>query len=688
MTTTEWARAHRRLSPKSTARPGRYNPDLTPWVFGMHEALDDPAVWKVVCRKSAQVAWTDGVLLNYIGRKIDIEPCPMIIMFAKEGSAKKFDREKFVPMVEVTPRLADKIPVHKARDRNNSWDHKGFAGGFLNFVGSNSPDSVKSTPAPVVAVEEPDDSNTNVKDQGDTITLLEERTKSFARRKVIFGGTPTIEGFSRVDAAFKGSDQRHFWVPCPECGEHQVLSWEHVKWTEEPSRQHEVLGAAVLESARYCCPHCGGLWSDGDKTRAVRKGQWRASASFNGIAGFAINELYSPFPGSSMPKLVEKYLTAQHALRQGDDTKLRSFRNNTEGLPYAYKSSVPTADKLRARGERYRELTVPWGGVVLTAGVDVQHDRLAIVIRAWGRGEESWLVWWGEVYGRTMVVEWDEYGALKKETSGAWWDLDQLLMGAFEHTSGVQLRVRAASIDSSDGQTQDAVYAYVRRRLGRGFMAIKGASHDTGKDIFSPPRLSVDTNGRHKPHPSGVKPYIVGTQVAKDLILGVDEQGGRIKLLGSGPGRMHWYDTVRPDYYDQITAEVKVPHKTIRGRLVWACQAGRRNEGTDCEVYALHAARSLKVNLWRDDRWEAEEAAIKQPGLFGLAAPMAQAPVASEDTTNKTDEAADENSQVKAVVGPQAAQGPAQAKPSTAPSPWPGKPTGGQGGNGWSAKKW
>jgi len=182
LTTTEWARRHRGISAKASARPGRYNPDITPWVKYIHEALDDPAVTKVVAMKSAQIAWTDGVLNNYIGRRIDIDPCPMIVMFAKDQAAKEYNDEKFTPMVEATPRLAAKIPVHKSRDRNNRAEYKSFPGGFLKLVGSNSPSSVKSTPAPVVCVEEPDDCNENVREQGDTITLLEERTKSYARR--------------------------------------------------------------------------------------------------------------------------------------------------------------------------------------------------------------------------------------------------------------------------------------------------------------------------------------------------------------------------------------------------------------------------------------------------------------------------------------------------------------------------
>lgn len=578
-------------------------------------------MWKVVGRKSAQIAWTDGVILNYTGRRIDQDPCPIIIMFAKEGDAKKFDREKLVPMIEVTPVLGEKIKISRTRSAEVTWHHKAFPGGFLNLVGSNSPGSVKMTPAPIVIVEEPDDANTNVREQGDTITLLEERTKSYKRRKIIFGGTPTLDGFSRVDAAYQASDKREYWVPCPDCGEQQVLAWEQVRWTENPSLHHEVFGQVDIDSARYCCIHCGSLWTDAQKNQAVRHaeqrgGGWRAGAPFHGVAGFSINELYSPFPGSQMTELLRKYLTAEHAQRQGDDTKMRSFVNNTKGLPYRYKSGVPSAEKLSERAEDYPELIVPWGGIVITAGVDVQHDRLAVVLRAWGRGEESWLLWWGEIHGRTMMVQWRADGSLDREQSGAWWDLDQLLSGTFEHACGARLRVRAASIDSSDGQTQDAVYAYVRRRMARGFMAIKGESHDPRKDIFSTPKLSIDTGGaRHKPHPSGVRPFIVGTQVAKDLILGVDELGGRIKLTGSGPGRMHWPRSVRPDYWDQVTAEVKVPHKTIRGRLVWQALSGRRNEALDGEVYCLHAARSLKVNLWREERWAAEESAIRQPSL-------------------------------------------------------------------------
>lgn len=590
----------------SSALPGPYNPDITPWVAGMHEALDDPKVVKVVARKSAQVAWTDGVLLNYIAKRIAVDPCAMIVMFAKELAAKEFNDEKFSPMVEVTPALSKIIRMDSRRNSDNKQLFKAFPGGYLKLVTSQSPSSVKSTPAPVVAVEEPDDCNANIKGQGDTIKLLEERTKTFPVRKIIFGGTPTIEGLSRVDAAYKASDKRQFFVPCPHCGELQTLKWEQVRWEENPDLSHEVYGTADPETAVYVCEHCGSVWTEHQRHEAVKKGKWIATAPFDGVAGFAINELYSPFPASRLPEIVKKYLEADHKLNEGDDSLMRSFLNNQLGIPYVYRSGLPEADELEKRAEDYEEFTVPNGGLILTAGVDVQHDRLAVIIRAWGRDEESWLVFWGEIFGDTMVKE-----------SGAWIDLDALLKRRFKHACGAELGITAVSIDSSDGQTSDAVYSFVRARRSLNFMAIKGSSSDKA-EIYSTPRQSIDEGKKNKAARYGVRPYIVGVDRAKDLWLGVDENGGRIRLKGRGPGRVHWYKTVRHDYWQQITSEVKAPHPHIKHRRIWQLKSGVRNEALDCEIYALHAARSQKLHLWKQSRWEQEEARLRQLDILDV----------------------------------------------------------------------
>lgn len=613
ISTTEWANRYRYLSAESSALSGKYSTDLTPWIPGIHAALDDPACWKIVCMKPAQIAWTDGVINNWLGRIIDVDPSPVIGLFAKTDAAREYGQEKFTPMVTVTPRLTEKVDVRTSRKDGNRALFKKFPGGFLKLVGSNSPSNVKSTPCPRVFVEEPDDASANVAKQGDSIKLLEERTKTYARRKVVFGGTPSVKGISAIEAAYLTGDQRRFHVPCPDCGESHVLAWENVSWQSDPAASHPVYGHHRPETAVYACPHCGAAWDDATKNRAVRKGQWIAAAEFRGIASFAINEIYSPFPGSRLNRLVERYLEAIGKRDAGDDADLIVFTNSCLGLPYEYQSDAPDLDALSDRADDYPEGTIPHGGLRLTAGVDVQHNRLAIIIRAWGRDEESWLVYWGEIFGNPLV-----------KTDPVWAELTAILWRAYPHASGATLQVSAVSIDSGDGSTAESVYHYVRQHQGKTVMAIKGDSHDQGnREIFSRPPPSIDTKGQRntKAAKQGVLVYRVGTHKAKDLF------SSRLKLTGHGAGRIHWYKTVRQDYYAQITAEVKAPSRIHRNRRVWQPKAGQRNEALDGEIYALHAARAAKLHLLKPSHWDELERQIKQAPLFAPT-PEAEAPPA------------------------------------------------------------
>lgn len=606
LSTTEWADRYRYLAPESSALPGKYRSSLTPWVAGMHEALDDPTIWKVVCMKSAQVAWTDGVVNNWLGRIIDLDPSPIIGLFPKEGAAKEYGAEKLTPMVQSTPRLAARMDVSTSRKDGNRALFKRFPGGFLKLVGSNSPSNVKSTPAPRVFVEEPDDAAVNVGKQGDSIKLLEERTKTYHRRKVVFGGTPSIKGLSTIEDAYATSDQRQFYVPCHECGEAHVLSWDNVSCQKDPDRRHEVFGDALPETTVYACPHCGVVWDDHTKNRNVRKGYWLATAESSGIAGFYINELYSPFPGSRLARLMERRLEAEHKRNQGDETDMIVFVNSALGLPYEYESKAPAIEELEARAKDYAELTIPAGALALVAGIDVQHDRLAITLWAVGPGEEMWLVYWGELRATNTA----------DKTDPVWGELDKLLFTPRQHAKGYSIGLSAASIDSSDGQTSEAVYHYVRTRQRRGVMAVKGDSHNarrrTDREIYTTPR-KVDHKSKTKAAKHGLQIYLVGTERAKDLLIG---ERGRITLEGHGPGRMHWYQDVRADFYEQLTAEVKAPHRSRRGQLVWQVKAGVRNEALDCTVYALHAARSLRLHLWDQAKWEELESRLAQSDLF------------------------------------------------------------------------
>lgn len=644
MNALEWARKYRFLSSIEADRAGKYDPEVTPylcWPGNPLEALDDPTVIEVCCQKSAQVAWTSGVLGNILGKWIDLDPSPILGLFPKEGAAKEYMAEKFEPMVTATPRLRLAVDL-RSRKAQQRMLFKRFRGGFLKLVGSNSPSSVKSSPIPRIFIEEPDDCNLNLRGQGDSIKLAKERTKTFRRSrvKIVIGGTPTVEGTSTIAAEMKLSDKRVGMVPCHHCGEEHALSFDNLKCPEDPDAAHPIFGKKIPEQAYYVCPHCGGIWNDAEKRRNVKAGRWVATAPFNGIAGYYINELYSPFPGSVMAKLMENWLTALHHLEMGDESKLVAFVNSSMGEAYSFKGDQPLADELAERAREYEAGTVPAGGLRLVMGVDVQPDRLEVIVRAYGRGEESWLVRYDRLYGQTALI-----------TDPVWNDLDRLLFGKYRHARGFGLGVTACSIDSSDGNTSDAVYKYVRTRQGRGVehvMAIKGARNPDA-EIFRKPGPVIDTNRKNtKAARFGVAVYMVGVGRAKDLLIG---ERGRVGLEGAGPGRFHVYKGVIADYFEQLLAEVKAPVRQQNGHVirVWQKKVGHRNEALDCEVYALHATRAAKIHLMQERDWAALEARLSQAGLFdelpGLPAeiqPASATPPAAAAEDSDADEGDDE----------------------------------------------
>ncbi|MDH5188729.1 MAG: phage terminase large subunit family protein [Rhodospirillaceae bacterium] len=617
MPTLRWLRDNYRLPDKGADNPGPYNPDYVPYLWGIFYALDAPNVPLVVMMKAAQIGWTFG-LVGYIGQRIDTQPSAILLIFPTLGAAREFSDEKLVPAIEATPVLRDKIDVSTSRSSGNRALFKNFPGGFLKLGGSNSTASVKSTPAPLVIVEEPDDTADNVKDQGDAIRLAKERLKRFRNGKMVLGGTPSISGLSRVEEQVNLSTQRVLPITCHDCGSQHVLDWDNVTWLDaDAGTPHPVYGMAQPDTALYCCPHCGVAWDDWQRQQNIIKTVkdahaagdpfcgWVATVENSGGAeGFKeLSELYVCIPGTSLADVVRDYLEAEHDAANGDESGRIVFRNSKLARPYVYNTSSFSTDELEARAEDYDEMTVPERALALTAGIDVQHDRLAIAIWAWGPGEEMWLVYWGEIYAKENIND---------KNDPVWLELDKFLFTPIPHALGFNLRILQSAIDSSDGATSDAVYSYVRTRQHKGVIAVKGSSNDYGtKEIYSKPK-AVDYKSKTKASKKGVQVYIVGTHKAKDLLIG---DKGRLTLSGNGPGRMHWYESVRPDFYVQLLSEIKAPSKRTR-KMAYQLRAGVRNEALDCTVMATHASRAAKLHLKTPAQWADLEKSLRQVDLF------------------------------------------------------------------------
>ena len=628
MSPMEWAEKYRILSrEEANDYAGPYDLENTPALRGVLAECDSKKNSRVIVQKASQQGYTAGVVCNVLGYHIHWEPCVQVVMFPRLQSAKDFEAEKFAPMVRSTPELSDRISL-KSRAAGNSTTRKHYPGGLVKLVASNSPSDVKSSSAKIRIVEEPDDTNTDVRGQGRSIGMLRERGKTIRKSFELIGGTPTAKGASEIEKEMSTTDQRRFMAPCHHCGERHEVEWEHVVIpglnlgpddltapdidTRYPQR--DVYGRARHEDAFYVCPHCGVLWSDDERIANIREAArvapfygWEPTAD-SATPGFYCNELQSVFDGSRVPILAEKFLRALHEQEQGDQSDMIVFTNQTRGMPWEYKGELPEEEDLRKRAESYAEWTVPLGGLIALLSVDVQHDRLAVTCWVVGRGEEMWLAYWGELYGQTVVSH-----------AGAWVELEELMGRRVKTAIGGQLPIAAVAIDCSDGQTSEASYSFVRRhnRRDRQVLALKGAPDAEGRvEIWTPPK-AIDPNYRAtKASRFGVQVHIVGTAKAKDLILGWAQNGGRVRLEGNGPGRMHWYDTVRDDFYEQLLSEIKIPSRTNHRRRVWKERTDRRNEALDCTVYALYLSRHLHLNIRRPGQWDMDELRLRQSPLL------------------------------------------------------------------------
>lgn len=551
---SEWADHERHLSAESSAEPGRWRTDRAPYQRGVMDALNDPLISSVVFIKSAQVGATE-IINNIAGYYMSQDPAPILAVFPTLTLGQAWSKDRLAPMLRDTPCLTGIIADRRSRDSENTVLHKKFKGGQITISGANSPASLASRPIRILLLDEIDRYPLSAGAEGDPSALAEKRTKTFWNRKIFRASTPTIKGFSAIEAQWEISDQRRFFVPCPHCGNYDHFKWANIKWDKDEDGSHQP------DTAFCVCENCGGIITDADKHAMLAAGEWRATAPYQGVAGFHINEIYSPW--TLFSELVLSFLKAK---KLGAEA-MRVWVNTALGETFEEDGARVSGNALAARREDY-SAPVPLAAAVLTAGVDVQDDRLECEVVGWGEGEESWNIDYKVFYGDPA-------------TADVWNDLDEYLQRTWEHESGAKLKISATGIDTGGHHTK-TVYEFVRPRWFRRVFALKGSS-TTGAPAVTVPKAKSKTRK--------VRLFTVGTDTLKSLLY------SRFKLDECGPGYCHFPLARDDEYFDQITAE-KIVTKYVRGyrKRIWE-KIRPRNEALDCRIYAHAALLILNPDL-------------------------------------------------------------------------------------------
>ena len=550
---SEWADAEFYLSPEDSAEHGKYYVSRAPFQSGILDAFCEDGIEEVVVMSSAQVGKTT-ILKALIGFYMHNDPSPILLVQPNVEMAETFSKDRLAPMIRDTPCLRDKVSRAKSRDTNNTILKKNFPGGHITMVGANAPSGLASRPIRIVLCDEVDRYPPSAGTEGDPVNLGKKRTITFRKRKKIaMFSTPGIKGKSRIERAYLASDRRKYYVPCPHCGHYHTLDWDKVHIVDDDPN-----------TAALICPECGSLIQDCNKIAMLNKGEWRKENETGGIiAGFYINELYSPWRKFS--DVARDYYASK-----GNPEEEKTWINTSLGLPSEEHGEIASAELLKEKIENYGTDSIPPGVITITAGCDIQKDRIELEVVGWGVGEESWGI---------------EYITIKGDPGQPelWNTLDtHLLTSRYPTDDGRTLRIAACCVDSG-GHHWQQVYEFCTTRMARNIWAVKGRS---GNGPVWPKKVS--TSKKYKGH----HVRIIHVDTAKDTIY------SRWQTNHAGmPGYCHFPNTYTMEWFAGATCEKRVTRLNNKGREVraWEKPKGSRNEPLDCRVYAYAAIQGLKV---------------------------------------------------------------------------------------------
>lgn len=564
--------------------------------------MSDPAIETVTVLKSTRVGFTK-LLCGYFCYRIVLDPCGILAVQPAQEDAEGFSKDDLAPAIEATPEASERVGDPRSRDSDNTILHKRFPDGFLKVVGAHSGRGFRRITVDVAAFDEPDAYPPSAGTEGDQIELGKKRAHTAAFPKFIIGSSPKLKGSSRIWRSWEDSDQRDMIVPCPRCDAGQRLAWGGrdadygIKWPD-----------GCPEDAYYLCAHCHQRIEHHEKMPMVDQGVWQPAYHFFGHAGFRLWAAYSPFPKAAWPVIADEFLRVKdHPL------ELQVFVNTVLGEPWEARGHSPDDSWLAERRELYPGVktqvavgwspevvrtprddskpgedpvlqAVPSGAAVMTAGVDVQDDRLELQVDGWGYGEECWKLEYHVLWGDPSA-------------DAVWTSLWDLLSRPRVLERGGVDYIRATGVDTGGHHTQRA-YDFCRPRArvqtpdGRiaRIFALKGQS---GQGDIWPKRPSRSNRGRIPLYPVRVEP-------AKQAIYTRLQ-----RIVEPGPGYIHFPRTFGEHYFEGLTAEHCITVVDKRGfeRQVWQKKTeGRRNEPFDTAVYSyavLCGLKSLGLDLDR-----------------------------------------------------------------------------------------
>lgn len=546
MTVSEWAEKYRVLESKSSAMPGPWNNNVTPYLVDVMNEFNNYETEKIIFAKPTQIGGTEA-LQNIVGYIVSQDPAPTMIVYPTETLAKSVSENRLQPM------LMASADLEKRFDKNSSLLELQFNGMYLTLAGSNSPSGLSSKPIRFLLLDEVDKYPGASSREADPVKLALERTKTFHNKKIYLTSTPTLKTGHIWREKEEADIEKHYFVPCPHCGEYIEFQFKNIRFPD-----NEDMGYADrAEFAVYICQICGCIITDNAKHGMLKQGEWRVvrrNTKYVRNVAFWINTLYSPFV--RWADIAKEFLATKD-----DPDSFQNFVNSWLAEPWEDTKLKTSAELVMERQTEVAQFMVPAWAKMLTAGVDVQENSLYWTIRAWG----DYLTSQNIAHGQALSFA----------------EIDIIMNAEYMTEKNEPMLVNLCLIDSGD-QT-DAVYDFFAFHTDYA-LPVKGSSHAQ----LSHYKLSKINKADSKAY--GMTLVLADGGKYKDMI------AGRMRRE-NGRGSWMVYSGCDMEYAQQVTSEHKV---NVKGKgltkQVWQPKHSHAdNHYLDAEVYALVAADILGV---------------------------------------------------------------------------------------------
>lgn len=515
------------------------------------DVVKEPGVEHAVFLKPAQIGGSEA-LRNCLGYWIDQNPGPCMVLMPDELSAKEIIRERFLPLIDESPRLRS----HKT---GKAWDTNATALRLdtmsVYAAWATSPQRLASRPIRYLLRDEIDKYPAFSGREADPLSLSEKRTRTYQFKRFIWDiSTPTTRMGNIWRMWETAGDHRYYHVPCPHCGVYQRLVWSQVKWPKldivDTVKQAEKIKLDDL--AWYECESCGEPIREQHKNKIMGLGKWvgdNQEVTPEGVVtgqrpkshrvGFHINAIYSPWVRMSA-------LASEFIMAQGNPAAMMDFRNSNLAEPFEEQASTTKRSViLDMRKLAGQPMVMPKWASLMIATADVQKDHLYYAIRAWGSGARSQLVRYGIVPG---------FDELRSVVFGT---------AIPNEVTGEAMYPVVLAIDSR--YRSDEVFAFAQLDPGR-IWPMAGAAQLTAAPI---------REQAIKGYP-GVVRKTVNPNYWKDILHGYIHNEDQTMWLP--------HAEVGDDYAGHMSSEHKVMDPKARTWVWLPVSSGAQNHWWDCEV--------------------------------------------------------------------------------------------------------